>query len=89
MLRQRGLQLREVGAPLLIQDDGLTIDYGGARLKAGQSGGDRREASGPVVAVAGAYHGLAGGKVGGDAVAVPLDLVHPLRADRRLVDERR
>ena len=84
-----GLQFGERGSAAIVEDHRFAVDDGRADLQRRGGAGDRRKARRPVVAVAGADRRLAAGDVGRDAIPVPLDLVHPLRADRRLVDERR
>ena len=68
-------------------DHRLAVVEGRAHLQACGRRGDRRETCRPVAAVAGADRRLPIGDIGGDAVAIPFDLMDPLRPNRRLVDE--
>jgi hypothetical protein len=74
------VEARQAGGVL---DDDLAVDPGGAEPEAGQRLGDAAEAVGPVEAGAGEELDLAAIDAGLDAVAVLLDLVHPLVAARR------
>ena len=80
-VRQRGLQCREARRAVVIQRHDLAVDNGIRQFAAGF--GDRRELVGPVEAFARAQNGFAILDPHLHAIAVELDLVHPVRASGR------
>ncbi len=85
---QYGLQAREIGISIGVGRDDLAVDQAWRKIERGEMADERRELLAPVQPAPGVYaHVLA---FGGNqrAIAVELNLVHPLIAAWNLVDQR-
>src|SRR5690606_19966784 len=77
----------EAGRAVVGQHHDLAIDPGRRHIQLANGPGQVRQARGPVVAIAGIQPRLAIFQAGQDAIAVVLDLVQPVAAARRTVDQ--
>ena len=78
------VKLLEIGDAGVIAIDRLAIDHGRGRRQTGGSGRDQRIAIGPIVAAAREQPHAVALLANDQPVAIVLDFVNPLRADRRL-----
>ncbi len=87
--RQRVLQRLEAAAPLLIERHDFAVEPRGLHRQARGRARNRRKVRGPVLSIARDHPRRAFGNAAQHPVAVVLDLVDPVRADGRVLDQRR
>lgn len=81
------LQQIEMRHATLVGDESLAIDHRLEGIESRDRLDDRRELDCPVMQVAGEDANLAVVEIDADAVAIPFDLVKPVRSPRDLVDQ--
>ena len=88
-LAERRLQRLKTALSFRIEKDSLHVENGAVNLQTLQRRRDRRKTLRPVVPIARAQAYRAAGDKAEQPVAVELDLVDPLLAFRRFIDQRR
>ena len=76
------LQLAEVRAPLLVENDCLAVKDGGPDAEAFGGILDAREPMRPIMPASGENTDMTIVQVDGDPIPVPLELIKPIRPDR-------